>query len=204
MVPVRDWLAPLFLGYAMGRPFWEGYRRRVLAPARGRVLEVGFGTGANLGFYPDEVRGIVAVEPDAALAGNAGRAVASSGMAVSLVRAKAERLPFPDAAFDTVVTTLTLCSVADPWTAVFELRRVLRPGGSYLFLEHGRADEPGVASWQDRLDPLSVRLPCGCRLNRDISEIVGAGRFASVEMREGYVPGMLRVNGLLSEGRAVR
>src|SRR3954470_11804976 len=126
-------------------------RRALLALARGRVLELGAGTGLNLAHYPAETGELVLTEPDSAMCARLARRVARSGRDATGGAARAEALPFPDGAFDTVVSTLVLCTVEDPDAAVREVRRVLAPGGRLLFVEHVRASAPRLARWQDRL-----------------------------------------------------
>jgi ubiquinone/menaquinone biosynthesis C-methylase UbiE len=161
-------------------------RRQVVGRASGRVLEIGAGTGLNLPLYADDVE-LVLSEPEAPMAARLRRRLASQGRRAEVVQAPGERLPFPDGSFDTVVGTLVLCTVPDVAATLAEARRVLRPGGSLLFLEHVRSDDPAVARWQDRLHPLWVRFGHGCRCNRDtLSTLQGAG-FA-VEAEHGRMP----------------
>ncbi len=154
---------------------WLGSRRAgLIAQASGEVLEVGAGTGANLGHYRDVTR-VVAAEPDPAMRGRLARHLGSATVPVEVSDVPAERLGFPDASFDSVVATLVLCSVADPDAALAEMRRVLRPGGRLLVLEHVRG-EGRRARWQDRVTPLWRRVGAGCHPNRDTAAaIVRAG-----------------------------
>lgn len=153
--------------FVMG--WMEPLRADALRDVRGRVLEVGFGTGRNLRYYPRAVESLAALDP-----------LALGAMDQQVV-ARIERAPFPverfalpadgvlpfeSGSFDSVVTTWTLCSIPDPEAALREMRRVLRPGGEYFFIEHGRSDDRGVATWQDRLDPLWCRIADGCHINR--------------------------------------
>lgn len=199
---LRRVIAPRIIDYSMSRPFWADYRRRVLAPARGDVLEIGFGTGANLAFYPDTISELTVLEPDPAMLAHAGTRVAGYHRPIAIVEGAAERLPFAERSFDTVVSTLTLCSVADPDQVLAEIRRVLRPGGRYLYLEHGLADDAKIVRWQNRLNGFCSRLGCGCDLNRDMSMLICHAGFAAVAMTEDYAPGMPRISGLLTEGQA--
>lgn len=202
MAFLRDVVAPRLLDYSMTRPWLTAYRARVLAQARGAVLEIGFGSGVNLPHYPRETSSLTVLEPDPAMLALARDRLAGFHAPTRVVHGVGEAIPEPDQSFDTVVSTLTLCSVADPQRVLSEVRRVLRPGGNFLFLEHGLADEPGVARWQRRLSPLFARLPCGCTLDRDVSDLVEGAGFARVSIAEGYAPAMPRVSGLLSEGSA--
>ena len=151
-------------------------REKLLARARGRVLEIGGGTGANLPFYGDAVEELIVTEPEEPMARRLERKAADSGRPVRLVRAPAEKLPFEDASFDTAVSTLVLCTVDDPERALAEIHRVLKPGGQLLFLEHVRSDDAKLARWQDRLNGLNRRIGHGCNCNRSTLETVqGAG-----------------------------
>ena len=140
--------------------------------ARGRTLEVGCGTGRNLTHYP-EGAALVGVDPD----GHMLRKARERAPGAALVRASAEALPFKDGAFDTVVSALVFCSVADPAAGLGEIRRVLGPGGRLRMLEHGRSDVPWRARWQDRIQPLWTRVAGGCHPNRETERLVEAAGF---------------------------
>ena len=142
-------------------------RRHLLGLARGRVLEIGAGTGLNLSHYPDEIDELVLVEPGQPMADRLEHRRSKLGRAARIVNAPAEALPFEDGSFDTVVSTLVLCTVADPARALAEVRRVLRPGGRLLFCEHVRSDSARAARWQDRLADAWAGFADGCRCNRD-------------------------------------
>jgi ubiquinone/menaquinone biosynthesis C-methylase UbiE len=140
-------------------------RRALLSSARGRVLELGAGTGLNLAHYPAELDELVLTEPEPAMRARLERRLARSGREATIVAAPAEALPFADGAFDTVVSTLVLCTVRDPQAAIREVRRVLAPGGRLLFAEHVRAASPRLARWQDRLAGPWAAFAQGCRCN---------------------------------------
>ena len=181
------------LGVSMERG-WMGERRaRLLRAARGAVLEVGGGTGANLPHYRD-VNRVTVAEPDPFMRKRLWPKRADARVPVEVSSAGAEALPFPDDSFDTVVSTLVLCTVRDQGLALGEIRRVLRPGGRLLFLEHVRA--PGSkARWQDRIEPLWGRIFGGCHPNRDtVAAIEGAG--FGIETLEGFSPPVL-LSGLM-------
>jgi len=154
-------------------------RSRLLSEARGRTLEIGAGTGANLEHYPDAVTELVMAEPDPHMAKRLRDRVRSDGDAgrrIDVIDAAAEDLPFDDGSFETVVCTLVLCTVDDPERAVAEARRVLRPGGGLLFLEHVRSQRPGLARWQDRLERPWGWVAGGCHPNRRTEDVLaGAG-----------------------------
>jgi ubiquinone/menaquinone biosynthesis C-methylase UbiE len=165
---------------------WMGERRRrLLAGARGVVLEIGGGTGANLAHYRNVDRVIIA-EPDPFMRNRIGPKLEEARVPVEVSAAGAEALPYPDGSFDTVVSTLVLCTVPDQEAALDEVRRVLRPGGWLLFIEHVRA-AGSAARWQDRLEPLWRRLLGGCHPNRDtVAAIVEAG--FEIETFESFYP----------------
>ncbi|MFU8892082.1 MAG: class I SAM-dependent methyltransferase [Luteolibacter sp.] len=187
---------------SMRQRMWAAPRRRVLCSADGKILEIGFGAGANLPFYPDHIRRLTAIEPDPHFTKHAGKALASSHINVDLRQAAAEALPFADHSFDCVVSTLTFCSLRDPSMALTEIQRVLKPGGRFLFMEHGLADHPDVRRWQHRLTPVFKAIACGCHLNRDISNLIHAAEFRAIRIREDYIPKTPKFVGLLSEGIA--
>jgi ubiquinone/menaquinone biosynthesis C-methylase UbiE len=152
------------------------HRKTLLSTAAGRVIEIGAGTGANLPFYSDAVSDLVVCEPAEPMARRLERKLASFGRPVRVVRTPAEILPFENGSFDVAVSTLVLCTVGDPQRALAELRRVLKPGGRLLFIEHVRAEDPRLARWQDRLNFLNKRIAQGCNCNRNtVSEIAAAG-----------------------------
>lgn len=149
-------------------------RGELLAEARGRVVELGAGTGANLDLYPDAVEELVLVEPDPHMTKQLRARLRESARAATVVEAGAERLPFEDGSFGTAVATLVLCTVPDPEAALAEVARVLKPGGRLLFVEHVRAEDPGLARWQDRLEGPWRFLGDGCHCNRDTVATIAA------------------------------
>jgi ubiquinone/menaquinone biosynthesis C-methylase UbiE len=165
-------------------------RHELLAAAHGQVVEIGAGTGANLAHYPDAVRELVLVEPEEAMRARLQRRLAGTRAAppARVLGAPAERLPLADESFDCAVSTLVLCSVGEQAQALRELRRVLRPTGSLLFIEHVRADAPRLSRWQDRLEPLWRRCGHGCRPNRDTLAAIEAAGFSLTEVEHGCVP----------------
>ena len=177
-------------------------RREALAGVAGEVLEIGFGTGHNLPCYPEGVTRLVGVDPNPGMHRIAERQVAAAQVPVELVLERAEALPFPAASFDAAVSTFTLCSLVDPTAALAELRRVLRPGGVFAFLEHGLAPEPKIARWQRRLTPLQRRVGDGCHLDRKIDELIPAAGFTLEQLETGYQPGGPRVASYLYQGLA--
>ncbi|HET9185127.1 MAG TPA: class I SAM-dependent methyltransferase [Solirubrobacterales bacterium] len=163
-------------------------RRELLESARGKVLELGAGTGLNLAHYPEEIESLTLTEPDPHMAKRLRERLASSGQAAEVVQAPAERLPFPSGAFDTAVATLVLCTVPDPAAALAEARRVLRPDGQLLFLEHVRSEDQATARWQDRLEKPWRFLADGCHCNRDTVAALGASGLSIARVERGEVP----------------
>lgn len=151
-------------------------RQKSLADASGRVLEVGSGTGANLPYYGPGVESLTVTEPEPAMLRRLEQRVREQAPKAKVVRAPAEQLPFEDDAFDVAVSTLVLCGVDDQARALGELRRVLRPGGRLIFIEHVRSDEPGLARWQDRLNGLNKFVAC-CDCNRRTLDSIKAEGF---------------------------
>jgi len=155
----------------------RAHRERLLRDATGRVLEIGAGTGANLPFYGAAVTTITVTEPEGPMARRLMRRIREQRREIELVQAPAERLPFADAEFDTVVSTLVLCTVTDQARTLRELGRVLKPGGRLLFIEHVRSDEPRLAAWQDRLNGLNRIVAHGCNCNRPTVEAIRQAGF---------------------------
>jgi len=152
-------------------------RREVLAGARGRVMELGAGTGLNLELYPQDVTDLTLVEPDPHMVKQLRNRVADLGSAAQVVEAPGEQLPFEDESFDTVIVTLVLCTVPDQTATLAEIERVLKPDGQFLFLEHVRSPDPGLAMWQDRLEKPWRFLGDGCHCNRDTEAALKAAGF---------------------------
>lgn len=200
----RRYVLPPLLDRAMSDRRISRYRAPVLAPATGRVLEIGFGTGANLSHYPESVRRLEIVEPDAALNIRAKRRLVKTSREVIVHALSAERLPFDSASFDTIVSTFTLCSIPDVDAALGEIHRVLKPGGQFLFLEHGLSPESSVARWQHRLTPLQKIIGGGCHLDRPMRSLIeGAGlQVQSVGYEERYAPKLPKIVAWLTSGVA--
>ena len=180
---------PWLIDFACGMKSVSQQRMKVIPQARGRVLEIGLGTGLNLPFYDTgRVSELVGVEPSLTMHHLAMKRSRAAGIPVELVGIGAERLPLADHVFDTVVSTYTLCTIPDPVLALRELRRVLAPGGRLLFSEHGKAPDESVRKWQARIQPVWGKFSGGCHLGRDIPAILKeAGFDAQVESM--YIPG---------------
>jgi SAM-dependent methyltransferase len=175
---------------------------RIRAPAAGRVLEIGFGTGLDLPHYSKSVTALVAIEPNAGMLERAAPRIANAAFPVEVITGTAEHLPLPDHSFDTAVSVLTLCSVSDPAQVLRELHRALRPEGRLLLLEHGLADDAAVARWQHRLDWLQGKLACGCHLTRPIARLARDQGFGFEQIQQHFVPGMPRTHGWVTLGVA--
>jgi ubiquinone/menaquinone biosynthesis C-methylase UbiE len=192
---------PYLLHFAMRQETLVPFRKRVIGAAEGRVLEIGVGSGLNLPLYGPAVHSVVALEPSAELLAMAHRRAAAASVPVEFLERSAEAVPIDNSSIDTVVTTWTLCTIPDAQGALAEMRRVLKPGGVLLFVEHGRAPEPGVARWQDRLDPLWCRVAGGCHLNRRIDALIAGSGFRIDSLAHARLPGP-RTHTFLYEGRA--
>ena len=195
---------PRLCDLLMDRPFVAKHRQRLLATAHGDVLEVGFGTGLNLPHYPAQVRKITTVDPNAGMNRLAQQRIRRSKIEVDQRVLSGERLPFEDNRFDCAVSTFTLCSIEDVGQALSEMYRVLKPGGKFLFLEHGVSPEPSVQKWQRRLNWLEMRLADGCHLDRNMKELVAAQPFSSVEVQEFYLERTPKTHGYLFRGIATK
>jgi len=185
----NDIILPRLCDFAMRNKLLLPIRKRVIGAAEGRVLEIGVGSGLNLPFYRPPVREVLALEPAAKLVTMARSASRGAGMPVSFLEASAEAIPLGDHSVDTIVTTWTMCSIPHADTALAEMRRVLRPGGRLLFVEHGRAPDESVRRWQDRLTPAWRRLSGGCHLNRPIRSMIEGAGFRIDRIETGYIPG---------------
>ena len=182
-------ILPRLLELAMRNRRLDFYRQRAIASARGLVLEIGVGSGLNLALYGPAVEGVCAIDPAPELLALASQRLEEAQVPVSLMQASGEDLPFADAVFDTVVTTWTLCSIADPVAALNEVRRVLKPRGSLVFVEHGLSPEARVARWQHALTPCWRRIGGGCHLDRKMDDLIRAAGFRLDPIETGYMPG---------------
>jgi SAM-dependent methyltransferase len=186
---VRDWIRNRLLDLAMRQ--MDGLRPEALERASGQVLEVGFGTALNLEHYPGTVTALTGLDPKPAdgLPAFAARIEAARFPVARCILPADGELPFGEGAFDSVVTTWTLCSIPDPSAALAEMRRVLKPGGTYCFIEHGRAPTDRTARWQDRCDPVWKRISDGCHMNRAIDTLVQAADFEIMSLDRFRMPG---------------
>jgi ubiquinone/menaquinone biosynthesis C-methylase UbiE len=169
------------------------------------VLEIGFGTGLNLPFYPNQVSRLTAIDTERMLPNRVASRIAAARFPVEQFQLDAgEHLPFEDDSFDGVVTTFTLCSISDVRSALSEIRRVLKPGGRYAFLEHGRSDDRRVARWQDRFNPIQKFVGRGCNLNRSIDRLAQEAGFEVIRLERYLMPDTPRVLGEMYRGVATK
>ena len=193
-----------FCDWAMRTPHITWLRRELLSEVDGEILEIGFGTGLNLEHYPEHVRRLTAIDPGVGMTRIARRRIKQSDIDVNLHVQTAEELPFEDGRFDCVVSTWTLCSIRDARRAVAQIERILKPGGRFLFLEHGLSDDPGIQRWQNRLSPVQKRLADGCRLDLDIETLVRSEAFREIRVKRFLLEGTPRIVGSMYRGVAVR
>jgi ubiquinone/menaquinone biosynthesis C-methylase UbiE len=185
----QDHVVPVLIDLSMRQRNLTAYRHRIVPAAEGRVLEIGVGSGRNLPFYTVRVQRVIGLDPSSKLLSMARRALLRVVPPVEFVEGSAEAIPLADASIDTVVTTWTMCSIPDAPRALFEMRRVLQPGGRLLFVEHGRADDANVRWWQDKLTPLWKRIGGGCHLNRAIATLIEGAGFRFERLDTGYMRG---------------
>jgi ubiquinone/menaquinone biosynthesis C-methylase UbiE len=195
---------PRLCDWAMSTPEFAQLRKNVLTEAKGEILEIGFGTGLNLGHYPEQVRALAAVDPGAAMTRIARARIEKSLIDVDLQTQSAESLSFDAERFDCVVCTWTLCNIPDVRAAVGEVRRVLKPGGRFVFVEHGLSDEPSVQRWQRRLNPIQRRIGAGCRLDLDVEAAVRSQPFREVIVDRFLIQKSPRTHGTMYKGIAVK
>jgi ubiquinone/menaquinone biosynthesis C-methylase UbiE len=185
----QDQIVPLLINASMRQKNLAAYRNRVVPAAEGRVLEIGIGSGFNLPFYSPNVHQVIGFDPSPRLLAMARRTSRSTSRLVEFIEGSAERIPLEGASTDTIVTTWTLCSIPAVLDALHEMRRVLRPTGRLLFVEHGQAPDPNVRWWQDRLTPLWRRIGGGCHLNRAIRVLIEEAGFQFDRLETGYMRG---------------
>ncbi len=182
-------ILPRLLDLAMRNREVTRYRSQVVPQARGTVVEIGIGSGLNLPFYGDNVERLYGIDPSEELLRMARKKADSTRFPVEFSTHSAEALPLGNHCADTVITTFTLCTIPDPVKALQEMKRVLKPGGSLLFAEHGLAPDASVKRWQRRLNPIWNRIAGGCNLDRKIDELIDAAGFRVVELTNEYAKG---------------
>jgi len=179
-------------------------RAKIVPRAAGAVLEIGFGAGHNLPFYDtDRIEKLFALEPSEGMRRRAAKRLAKTTFPVEMLDLPGEAIPLPDRSVDSVLVTYTLCTIPDAQKALEGVRRVLKPGGTLYFCEHGSAPDPGVRRWQDRINGVWGKVAGGCNLNRDIPGILRGSGFALTELEERYLPSTPKIAGYNYWGAAV-
>ena len=185
----NEYIVPRLVNATCGTKGMKRWRSRVCAELQGIVVEIGFGSGHNVELLPLAVTQVFAVEPNRVAKELARRRILASKIDIEIIGLDGQSIPLADNTCDSALCTFTLCTVEHPEVALREIRRVLKPGGTLHFLEHGLSPEPTVAKWQHRIDPFEQRIADGCRLTRDpVALIKGAG-FETVWMKQRYVKG---------------
>lgn len=196
-------ILPRFINCACGAKPIMKQREKVVPQAHGTVLEIGIGTGLNLPYYDaSRMQRLIGLDPSEESWVLAGERAAHVDFPVEFIGLPGEEIPLEDASVDTVLITFALCTIPDPVAALHGMARVLRPGGSLVFCEHGKAPDAGVNKWQNRINPFWRRLAGGCNLNRDIPAILGEGGFRITELEQSYLPGTPKFAGYNFWGRA--
>lgn len=185
----EDRILPHLVHLSMRQDTFSPYRQRLISSARGRVLEIGVGSGLNLPLYTSAVRHVIGLDTSPRLLSMARKVHPGARVPTELIEGSAEALPVDDQSIDTVVSTWTLCSIPDVVAALQEMRRVLKPSGELLFVEHGRSPDEKVRRWQNRLTPLWKRVSGGCHLNRPIRDLLEQAGFRIERIDTGYMKG---------------
>jgi len=199
----RDHILPRITNSVMDREEFRQIRSRVCTPLAGEVVEIGFGSGLNVPHIPSAVARVRAVDPATVGRKLAASRIAARAVPVEYVGLDGQSIPVESDSVDYVLTTWTLCTIPDVPTALAEVYRVLRPGGSLQFAEHGRSPDPRVARWQDRLTPVQCRVAGGCHLNRPIDTLIADGGLHLTRLENYYAEGPKPL-GYMFEGAAVK
>jgi ubiquinone/menaquinone biosynthesis C-methylase UbiE len=197
-----DHIFPRLMEWVMAGDEFLRLRSELLASAHGEVLELGIGTGLNLPHYPDTVTELHAVDPAQLLPKTIAARSTSLSFPVRIQKGTAETLTHANRRFDYVISTWTLCTIPDPVLALQEVGRVLKPGGMFLFMEHGRSDDRKIAAWQDRLNPIQNAIGCGCNLNRQIDRLITQSGLTIAHLDRFSMQGVPRLAGEMYRGTA--
>jgi ubiquinone/menaquinone biosynthesis C-methylase UbiE len=196
-------IIPYCIDLSMSGSNLRQYRQELLKDVSGEILEIGFGTGLNLPHYPEQVTKITTVEPNPGMQKLARSRIKQSQITVDYKILNGESLPMSNAMFDSVVCTWTLCSIPLVEQAIAEVYRVLKPGGKFLFIEHGLSQDPSIQVWQNRLTPIQKVIADGCHLNRKINELVQQ-QFSNVTIKQFYASKLPKIIGYMYQGVAVK
>lgn len=194
---------PYLMDWSMSSPNLIKYRQTTLANVKGDVLEIGFGTGLNLSYYPEAIHKIVTIDANPAVDRLALKRIQISPITVDNRILNGEHLPMTDGTFDSVVSTFTLCSITNIEQAISEIHRVLKPGGKFFFVEHGLSNEPGIQVWQNRLTPIQKVIGDGCHLNRNIRQLI-EHEFDTLKIEEMYAENLPKVMAYFYQGVAIK
>jgi ubiquinone/menaquinone biosynthesis C-methylase UbiE len=197
------YIFPRLMDWVMSGDEFQRWRALLLQDAEGEVLEIGLGTGLNLPHYPRAVSRLHAVDPARLLPERVARRSKFASFPIHMTRVSAETLPFHDRTFDRVVSTWTLCTIPDPVKALLEVRRVLKPTGRFLFLDHGRSENEKIAAWQDRLNPIQRIVGCGCNLNRRIDHLISKAGLRMTKLDRFQMQTVPRLGGEMYRGVAI-
>ncbi len=176
-------ILPRLMDWSLSDPTFGNYRQELLTDVKGEVLEIGFGTGLNLAFYPPHIQKITTIDINPGMNAFAKKRISNSNITVEQLMLSSENLSILNNTFDSVVSTFTLCSIANVGQALQEIYSILKPGGKFFFLEHGLSDKPNIQVWQNRLTPIQKVIGDGCHLNRNIRELLEE-QFDEVELKE--------------------
>ena len=196
-------IVPYCIDFAMSGSDLSEYRQQLLADVSGDILEIGFGTGLNLPYYPDKINKITTIDPNPGMGRLARSRIETSGITVDYKVLNGESIPMSDASFDSVVCTWTLCSIQRVDRAIAEIYRLLKPEGKFFFIEHGLSRDDSIQVWQNRLTPVQKIIADGCHLNREIDAIVKR-QFVNVTIEQFYAPKLPKVIGYMYRGVAIK
>lgn len=198
-------IIPFFYDYSMDSKKINEGRKNILSKiTEEEILEIGFGTGINLKFYPQNVKKIIGIDANGGMLQQAQKKITNGRFEIELINQSSESLPFPDNSLITIVSTYTLCSIKNINSALKEIYRVLKPGGKYYFLEHGLADNPKTQKWQHRLNPVQNIWADGCNLNRDMKTLITHAGLKIIDLKNYYMKRDPKIVGYMYEGIAIK
>lgn len=198
-------IIPFFYDYSMdSKQINEGRKSILNRITEDEVLEIGFGTGINIKFYPDNVKKIIGVDPNAGMLNRFRKKQVNGRFEIDLINQTSESLPFPDESVEAVLSTYTLCSIPDVSSALNEIYRILKPSGKFYFLEHGLADNPKTQKWQHRLNKIQNVWADGCNLDREMGVLISNSGLKIIELKNYYMKRDPKIVGFMYEGIAVK